>query len=61
MFLKNYTSEVPVPVTISRIEAILIQCGVQGITKDYGPQGEVLALTFHLRTSRNKRSEQRGS
>ncbi len=48
MFLKNYTSAVPVHVTISRIEQILIRCGVQGITKDYGPQGETIALTFHV-------------
>ena len=48
MFLKNYTSTVPVSITLSRIEAVLIRCGVNGITKDYGPQGEVLALTFHI-------------
>lgn len=48
MFLKNYTSSVPVSVTIGRIESILIRCGVQGITKEYGPQGETSALTFHI-------------
>src|SRR5438105_1487410 len=49
MFLKNYTSEVPVERTIARIEAILIRCGVEAITKDYGPQGEIVAITFHIR------------
>lgn len=54
MFLKNYTSSVPVSVTIGRIEAILIRCGVQGITKDYGPQGETVALTFHIQQGESK-------
>jgi len=49
MFLKNYTIEVPVERTIARIESILIRCGVEAITKDYGPQGETAAITFHLR------------
>jgi hypothetical protein len=30
MFLKNYTSEVPVSQTIHRIEQVLIRCGVTG-------------------------------
>ena len=47
-FLKNYTSEVPVATTISRIEQTLIRVGVNGITKEYGPQAEVCALTFHI-------------
>lgn len=47
MFLKNYTSEVPVSQTIHRIEQVLIKCGVKGITKEYGPTGEVCAVIFH--------------
>lgn len=47
-FLKNYTSNVPVPTTIARIESVLIRVGVSGITKEYGPQAEVCALTFHI-------------
>ncbi len=47
-FLKNYTSNVPVTTTIGRIEAVLIRVGVSGITKEYGPQGETCALTFHI-------------
>ncbi len=47
-FLKNYTSDVPVATTIARIEAVLIRVGVSGITKEYGPQAEVCALTFHI-------------
>jgi hypothetical protein len=49
MFLKNYTSDVPVSQTIYRIEQVLITCGIQGITKEYGPAGEVLAITFHAK------------
>lgn len=47
-FLKNYTSDVPVSQTIYRIEQTLIKCGVRGITKEYGPQGEVSAVRFHI-------------
>src|SRR6478672_12229906 len=50
MFLKNYTSSVPVSETINRIEKVLIRCGVSGITKEYsGRNGEIAALTFHIR------------
>ena len=48
MFLKNYTSSVAVSITIGRIEATLIKCGVMGITKEYGPNGESTALIFHI-------------
>ena len=49
MFLKNYTSGVPVAQTLARIEKVLIRCGVQGITKEYlGTNGLVTALMFHL-------------
>jgi hypothetical protein len=51
MFLKNYTSDVPVHQTIYRIEQVLIKCGVQGITKEYGggmQVAEVTAVTFHI-------------
>lgn len=49
MFLKNYTSEVPVTQTIHRIEQVLIKCGVSGITKEYGPSGETIAIRFHIK------------
>lgn len=45
-FLKNYTSNVPVTQTIYRIEQVLIRCGVNGIAKEYGPNGEVTAIMF---------------
>ena len=48
MFLKNYTSAVPVSETIRKIEAVLIRCGVSGITKEYGPQANVSALRFEI-------------
>lgn len=48
MFLKNYTSDVPVHTTISRIEQTLIRCGVTGITKEYAAGGKVVAITFHI-------------
>jgi len=49
IFLKNYTSEVPVHITIGRIEALLIRCGVSGIMKEYkGTSGKMVALTFKI-------------
>jgi hypothetical protein len=48
MFLKNYTSDAPVSQTISRIEHVLIKCGVSGITKDYAPNGAVIAISFKI-------------
>jgi hypothetical protein len=48
MFLKNYTSQVPVSETIRRIEQVLIRCGVLGITKEYAPDATVSAIMFHL-------------
>lgn len=53
MFLKNYTSDVPVSQTIYRIEQVLIKCGVSGITKEYGPQAEVSAIKFHIKVDPN--------
>lgn len=47
-FLKNYTSDVPVSVTVGRIENLLIRCGMLAITKEYGPDGGILALRFHM-------------
>lgn len=47
-FLKNYTSDVPVSKTIFKIEQVLIQCGVLGITKEYGTNAEVTAIRFHI-------------
>jgi|SRR5215469_1826584 len=46
MFLKNYTSDVPVSESIRRIEQVLIQCGVKNIGKEYGIDQKVVALTF---------------
>lgn len=49
MFLKNYTSDVPVNETIRRIENVLIRCGVSGIMKEYaGTSGEIVAITFRI-------------
>lgn len=49
MFLKNYTSEVPVSQTIYRIEQILIRCGAAEISKEYeGTAGKVRALLFKI-------------
>ncbi len=49
MFLKNYTSNVPVSQTIYRIEQVLIRCGVSGIMKEYvGTEGKIAAITFKI-------------
>lgn len=54
MFLKNYTSNVPVAVTVSNIERTLIKCGVSGITKEYGQTpGDIISLIFHISTAPN--------
>lgn len=51
LFLKNYTSNVPVSQTIYRIEQVLIKCGVSGIMKEYGSKnGGVVAVTFKIQT-----------
>lgn len=49
MFLKNYTSDVPISQTIHRIEQTLIKCGVSGIMKEYGALGNVVAVTFQIK------------
>ena len=49
MFLKNYTSNVPVSQTIYRIEQVLLKCGVSGIMKEYGTAGSVIAVTFQIK------------
>lgn len=55
MFLKNYTSEVPVSQTIYRIEQVLIKCGVSGIMKEYtGTNGEIGAITFQIDSASGK-------
>jgi len=48
MNIKNYTSDVPTSVTIGRIQAFLIECKVNGLTMEYGENGQVLALLFHI-------------
>lgn len=49
MFLRNYTSEMPVKKSINRIEEILIRCGVVGIKKEYvGTSGLVAAIQFEM-------------
>jgi hypothetical protein len=54
MFIKNYTSDVPVHQTIHRIEQVLIKCGVSGIMKEYGPNSEVIAITFKIEFEKGK-------
>jgi hypothetical protein len=50
MFLKNYTSTVPVSDSLYRIEKVLIRCGVSGISKEYGlpPESKVIAVMFNI-------------
>jgi hypothetical protein len=53
MFLKNYTSNVPVSETVFNIEKVLIRCNVSGITKEYGETAaDVKALIFHIKLDR---------
>lgn len=48
MNLKNYTSDVPAPKTIARIQQILISYGVRSIEMEYGPNQDIVALTFRI-------------
>lgn len=48
MFLKNYTSDVPVFRTIANIEQTLAKCGVLRLQKEFGPTSNVVALTFTI-------------
>lgn len=55
MFLKNYTSNVPVSQTLYRIEQVLIRCGAAEITKEYTPSpGQVAAVHFAIQTATGK-------
>lgn len=53
MNLKNYTSDVPAGSTINRIQNLLIEARVNGITMEYGPAGEITALLFHVKLERD--------
>lgn len=48
LFLKNYTSNVPVSNTIHRIEQVLIRCGAKSIAKEYGSTGNITAIVFTI-------------
>lgn len=54
MFLKNYTSDVPVSQTIARIETVLLRAGVSTIAKEYGPNQQTVAVTFSIAASADK-------
>jgi len=54
IFLKNYTSSVPVSETIARIEKLLIRCGVKSIEKEYDPHAQICAVRFKLETEDGK-------
>lgn len=45
MFLKNYTSGVPVAKTIARIEQLLAESGASNVSKDF-QNGEIVSLRF---------------
>lgn len=48
MFLKNYTTDVPVHRTIAEIDRVLMRCGVTGILKEFGPNETVTSITFKI-------------
>ena len=55
MFLKNYTSNVPVCDTVYRIEKVLIRCGAASIAKEYGStEGDIKAVAFQIETPSGK-------
>lgn len=50
MNIKNYTSDVPVSTTVSRIEQFLAECRVSSVSKQFTANGEIAALTFRMPT-----------
>lgn len=54
MFLKNYTSDVPVSDSIRRIEQVLLQCGVTGIMKEYDSNQNIIAVRFQIKDDKGR-------
>ena len=52
--MKNYTSSVPVEVTVMRIEKLLVKYGATKVAKEY-VAGEVAALTFTIMEPKTQR------
>jgi hypothetical protein len=48
MKLKNYTSNVPVEKSISKIEALLVDAGARHINKEYDNSDACKGLSFFL-------------
>lgn len=53
MNIKNYTSTVPVNLTVSRIEQMLAEAGASAISKSY-TAGQLSALSFCIETPNKK-------
>jgi hypothetical protein len=53
MNLKNYTSTVPVNLTVSRIEQLLAEAGASGVSKKYD-NGLLTALAFTIKNGLGK-------
>lgn len=54
IYVKNYTSNVPVSRTIARIEEVLAKCGASHIAKEYSKAGSVIALQFMIESCGRK-------
>jgi hypothetical protein len=50
IYLKNYTSDMPISRSIAQIEGLLTYCGVKTVTKHFGDNGELTALFFVVPT-----------
>lgn len=48
--IKNYTTTVPASKSIANIEKLLVQFGSKNIMKEYGPAGNVAAISFIIET-----------
>src|SRR5689334_5965918 len=53
MNIKNYTSGVPVNLTVAKIEQLLAEAGASGVNKDY-EAGRLVALAFRIPTPSGK-------
>lgn len=48
MAILNYTTKVPVSSTMAEIQKILVKAGANAVLSEYGPSGEVAAVSFRI-------------
>lgn len=51
MAILNYTTTIDAAKTAAEIEVMLAKAGVQAVLKEYGPTGDIAALSFRIATA----------